>query len=128
MVTKRARWATPDIECLLRNLESPDEEVRGDAVRGLCPCHAGWDVFEQQVSVVLLSLKDRSREVRAQALHVLEDAARLQIAGDLRYYHVPGEERIGEKRARFRSIAQRLEARRDRRNRKHKLRRSGGDS
>ena len=129
MVTKRSRGAAPDIERLLGDLKSPDEEARGDAVRGLCPCHAGWDVFEQQVGIVLRSLKDCSREVRAQALHVLEDAARMQISGDLSYYRETGEVKIGEKRAsRFRSIEQRLEARRESRIRKRKRRRKGSDA
>ena len=125
MVTKRERWRKPDIEGLLIDLQSTDEEVRGDAVRGLCPCHAGWDMFEQQVGVVLRLLRDRSREVRAQALHVLEDAARMQVSADLAYHWKPGEERIGEKRARPRSIAERLDARRDRKTRKRRCRRSG---
>lgn len=128
MVPKRSRWAAPDIERLLRDLKSSDEEARGDAVRGLCPCHAGWDAFEQQVGVVLRSLKDCSREVRAQALHVVEDAARMQIAADLSYYRETGEVKMGEKRALgFRSIEQRLAARRDRRIRKRKWRQRVGD-
>jgi hypothetical protein len=113
LVKKRAGWATPNTERLVRDLQSLDEVVRGDAVRSLCPCHAGWEGFEQHVSIVFRSLRDRSRVVRAHALHVFEDAARMQGAEDLRYYLEPGEERIGEKRAcHFRSMEQRLEARR----------------
>ena len=126
MVKKRARWAAPNIERIIPDLQSPDEEVRGDAVRALCPCHAGWEVFEQQVGVVLLSLRDRSRSVRAHALHVFEDATRMQSAADLRYHLEAGEERIGEKRAAcFRSMEERLEARRNSRIRKLKGRRGG---
>ena len=122
MVKKRARWAAPDMERLLPDLQSPDEEARGDAVRGLCPCHAGWEAFEGHVSDVLRMLRDPSRGVRAQALHVLGDAARMQHAEELRYYLEAGEEKIGEKGAsvRFRSMEERLEARRDRKVRKRK--------
>lgn len=125
MVTKRARWARPDVRRLVADLQVSDEVVRGDAVRALCPCHAGSEVFEQHVGVVLRLLRDRSHVVRAHALHVFEDAARMQSTADLRCYLEAGEERIGEKRAssRFRSIEERLEARRNRKVRKRKKRR-----
>jgi hypothetical protein len=109
---KRDSGATSITERLDRDFQSPDEVVRGDAVRSLCPCHAGWEAFEQNVSIVFRSLRDRSRVVRAHALHVFEDAARMQSVEELRYYLEPGEEKIGEKRCRFRSMEQRLEARR----------------
>jgi hypothetical protein len=116
MVTKRERWPTPNIERLILDLQSPDDEVRGEAVRSLCPCHAGWEMFEQKVDVVLRLLRDRSQVVRAHALHVIEDAARMQVAEDLGYHREAGEETIGEKRAsRFRSTAERFEARRNKR-------------
>ncbi len=126
MVTKRVRWAAPDVERQLPDLQSPDEEARGDAVRGLCPCHAGWEAFEEHVGDVLRMLKDPSRGVRAHALHVFEDAARMQIAADLSYHLEPGEERIGEKRAqRFRSMEERLIARRNRKTTRRRDRRHG---
>ena len=126
MGKKRARWAAPNIEQLLPDLQSPDEEARGDAVRSLCPCHAGWEAFEGHVGDVLRMLRDPSRGVRAHALHVFEDAARMQSAADLSYCLEAGEERIGEKRAaRFRSIEERLEARRSRRDRRRKRRHGG---
>lgn len=121
MAKKRDSWVVPDFERFLPDLGSPDEEARGDAVRGLCPCHVGWKAFEDHVGDVLKMLRDPSRGVRAQALHVFDDATRMQFAEELNYYHEEGEERIGERRARgFRSIAERLEARRDRRARKNK--------
>ena len=123
MVNKRASWATSDIRRLVADLQASDEVVRGDAVRSLCPCDAGWEVFEQYVGVVLRLSRDRSHVVRAHALHVFEDAARMQSAGDLRYYLDAGGERIGEKRAAgFRSMEERLEARRNRKIRKRKRR------
>ena len=80
-------------------LRSPDEEVRGDAVRSLCPCHVGWEAFECHVVEVLRALKDRSRGVRAQALHVLEDAAKLHHAGEMEYYFQESEELLRRRRA-----------------------------
>ena len=126
MVAKRSRWAVTDVESCLPDLQSSDEEARGDAVCGLCPCHAGWDAFEAHVGEVLKKLRDPSRAVRARALHVFEDGAKMRSESDLSYYREEGEERIGEKRAqRFRSIEQRLEARRESRDRKRRRRRSG---
>jgi len=115
MGKKRARWARPDINDLMGDLQVSDEVRRGEGVRGLCPCHAGWEVFEQHVKEVVHSLKDSSRVVRAHALHVFEDAARMQSAADLRYSLEPGETMLDEKRAcsRFRSMEERLEARRE---------------
>lgn len=115
MGKKRARWARPDIRQLVADLQVTDDAVRGDTVRSLCPCHVGWDVFEQHVGALSRFLRDKNRVVRRQALHVFEDAVRMQLAEDLFYCVEPGEQRIGEKRARhFRSIEERLQARRNR--------------
>jgi hypothetical protein len=129
MVKKRSRWATSNIEVLLPDLQSPDEVGRRHTVRALCPCHAGWEAFEQHVGIVFRSLRDPSHIVRAHALHVFEDAARMMLAEDLRCYHLEaGEEKIGEKRCRYRSIEQRLEARQNNRIRKLKRRRRRQDA
>lgn len=115
MGKKQARWPSPDVKRLETDLRAADEMVRGDAVRGLCPCHVGWEVFEQNVAVLLRRLRDPSDIVRAHALHVFEDAVRMQSASDIKYFVEPGEERIHEKRAcHFRPIEKRLEARRNR--------------
>ena len=120
MVLKRSRWPKPDVESCLPDLKSPDEEARGNAVRAFCPCHAGWEAFESHVGEVLRAMRDPSRFVRAGALHVFQDAAKMHREVDLAFYEKEeGEERIGEKRAqRFRSMAERLEARRDKRARR----------
>ena len=116
-----ARWARPDIKTILGNLNVSDEAVRGDAVRYLCPCHAGWELFEEHVGVLHRLLKDPSDVVRRHALHVFEDAARMQSRGDLEYCVEADEEKIGEKRTScYRSMEQRLEARRDRKISKRK--------
>ena len=122
MVKKRVSWVAPDIEHRLQDLQSPDEVVRGDVARALCPCHAGWEVFEQHVRLVFRLLRDPSHVVRAHALHVFEDAARMTLAEDLRYHLAVGEEKIGEKRCRYRSMEERLEARRNRKIRRLKTR------
>lgn len=123
MVAKRSRWPVPEVESLLPDLRSPDEEARGDAVRAFCPCHAGWEAFESHVGEVMRAMRDPSRAVRAEALHVFEDASKMHRAADLAYHKEEEWERIGEKRAqRFRSMAERLEARRDSRERRRKRR------
>lgn len=114
MGKKTARWARPDSKDSVASTQGSDETVRGDAVRALCPCHVGWEVFEQNVIVVFRHLRDPSRIVRAQALHVFEDAARMQLVDDLKLQLEPGEELICQKRAQhFPSIAERLRASRN---------------
>ena len=123
MGKKIARWARRDISEIAADITAPDESVRGDAVGGLCPCHVGWEVFEKNVSVVLRHLRDGSRVVKAHALHVYVDAARMQLAEDLKLQLEPGEELIGEKRAQhFPSILERLQASTNIRIRKRKRR------
>lgn len=123
MGAKRSRWEPTDLEGRLPDLQSPDEETRARAVRGFCPCHAGWEAFEGHVGEVLRAMRDPSRAVRAEALHVFQDAARMCSTADLEYYREDGEERIGEKRAqRFRSMEERLEARKCSRERRRRRR------
>ncbi len=127
MVAKRTRWKLTDPESSLPDLKSPDEEARGYAVREFCPCHAGWEAFEKHVGEVMRAMRDPSRFVRAGALHVFDDAAKMQREADLSYYQADEEDgraRIGERRARsFRSIEERLEARKGKRERRRKRRR-----
>ena len=90
-------------ERLLSELQSSDEAVRARAVRSLCPCHAGWELFEQHVPAVLRLEKDCSPAVRANALHVFEDAARMLSVGDPAYRLQTALEKTRGKRAsRFR--------------------------
>jgi hypothetical protein len=70
-----------DREQLLQDIQSPDEQVRARAVRSLCPCHAGWEVFETHLDVVSRLTKDPDREVRKNALHVFEDAGEMESGG-----------------------------------------------
>lgn len=124
MVAKRERWAVPDMERLVPDLKSPDEVTRGGAVRALCPCHAGWEAFEEHVGDVMRATRDRSRDVRACALHVFADAARMQHEAEFDYYVREVDERLRRKRAsRFRPGEGGLEARRRNKIRKRRRRR-----
>lgn len=110
---KHADCAASDTVRLMSDLRSPDEAVRAGAVRSLCPCHAGWELFEQHVREVLRLEKDRSRFVRMNALHVFYDAAKMQTEGELVYRTQLAGEMARKKRAsRFRPEEARSEARR----------------
>jgi hypothetical protein len=63
-----------DLNRIMAEAVSEDEETRARAVRNLCPCRVGWDSFEEGMEVVNKMRKDPSLEVRRQALHVFEDA------------------------------------------------------
>lgn len=131
MVLKRARWPKPDIEAAVKDLNTSDDVLRSHAVRAFCPCHGDWSSFEEHVGQLMRGIRDPSRIVRKNALHVFDDAMRLQLAEELHYYVADGEEKIGEKRAcaRYRSMPERLEARREKRNKRYKKRsRSQGSS
>ena len=113
MVAKRSRWPAPDLGRLLPDLQSPDGGARGEAVRALCPCHAGWEAFEGHVRDVLRATRDCDRSVRAHALHVFEDAARMRHAEEIEYYIQEAEGRVRRKQAsRFRPEEGEMEARR----------------
>ena len=125
MGKRAARWARPDISEIVANLQVNDEVIRGDAVRSLCPCHAGWDLFEENVGTLLRMLRDPNHLVRRRALHVFEDAGHMQSTAEADYYLETRDKNIGEKRAssRYRSMAERLEAKRERQIKKRKGRR-----
>ena len=74
---KRAACVAVDSERLISELQSSDETVRAKAVRSLCPCHAGWELFERHIGIVSQLEKDHSPAVRAHALHVFEDAVEM---------------------------------------------------
>jgi hypothetical protein len=76
---KHAKAPTPEVDLThtLGNLHSPDETIRARAARELCPCRTDWDVFEQTLDTLRRMTKDPSPVVRANALHVFEDAFEL---------------------------------------------------
>jgi hypothetical protein len=96
---KHEDCAAVDIGQVLADMESPDDEVRGKAVRELCPCHAGWEAFEQHVAAVSRLTRDGSRAVRAHALHVFQDAAEMHSLGDPAHRIQFMEEMTRKKRA-----------------------------
>ena len=49
-----------DSERLVSELQFSDETIRAKAVRSLCPCHAGWELFEQHRGIVSQLEKDSS--------------------------------------------------------------------
>lgn len=70
-----------DLERALANLRAADEAARAQAARELCPCRTGWNVFEQNLDTLRGMTKDPSPLVRANALHVFEDAFELESEG-----------------------------------------------
>jgi hypothetical protein len=96
---RKKKFAEVDRELLLSDLQSPDEVVRAKAVGSLCPCHNGWEVFEQHANIVSHLTKDSSPAVRASALHVFEDAIHIQSIGDAEYRFQCVEDTLRKKRA-----------------------------
>jgi hypothetical protein len=63
-----------DIEHILANMQSEDEATRANAVRQICPCRMPWEVFDRLRKAAKPLQKDPSPPVRANALHIEEDA------------------------------------------------------
>lgn len=72
---------------LLAEMESPDERVRAQAVRQVCPCHVPWEVFYQLRPVAKRLQQDPSPLVRANALHIEEDAREIAALEALQEWH-----------------------------------------
>jgi hypothetical protein len=80
-VAKRKRRAcrpAPGPEVLLAQLRSPDEQIRVKALHRVCPCVAGFLVYERFRGEVRRLQKDPSPRVRAAALHVERDACLIE--------------------------------------------------
>jgi hypothetical protein len=75
---ERARAAEVDPQRLMTDLRAPDEATRAKAVRSVCPCRLGWETFQETMETLEKLTKDPSPHVRAQALHVFDDAYGLQ--------------------------------------------------
>lgn len=63
-----------DVEQVLEQMRSPDEDVRVRALRACCPCHVPWEIFERVRKPAQRLRRDPSARVRAVALHLEEDA------------------------------------------------------
>jgi hypothetical protein len=75
---RRRRGCAPDLEGVFAQLRSVDEDVRVKAVHQVCPCRAGFLVYEQFRGEVRRLQKDPSPRVRAAALHVEQDACLIE--------------------------------------------------
>src|SRR5438270_634799 len=75
---ERAMALEPDVNQIVADFKAPDDATRGKAVRQVCPCRMGWEVFQETMEDLQKMTKDPSPYVRAQALHVFEDAYGLQ--------------------------------------------------
>jgi len=72
---RRSRPFCPaDEERLLAEMQSEDEVTRANAVRQICSCRMPWDVFFRLRKAAKRLQHDPSPLVRANALHVEEDA------------------------------------------------------
>jgi len=63
---------------LLAQLRAPDEEVRVRALHRVCPCGAGFLLYERFRGEVRRLQKDPSLRVRAAALHAEQDACLIE--------------------------------------------------
>jgi hypothetical protein len=70
-LARQAMHIQAQVDCAVSNLDSPDEQVRADAVRQLCPCrtHVDWTLERY----VLPMLHDPSPVVRRTANFVLTE-------------------------------------------------------
>lgn len=63
-----------EVARLLTAMQSPDAATRARAVRAVCPCRLPWEDFDRLRKAAQRLARDSSPLVRAQALHVTEDA------------------------------------------------------
>jgi hypothetical protein len=63
-----------DVERILTGMQSGDEIARANAVREICPCRMPWEIFDRLRKAARPLRKDPSLLVRANALHIEEDA------------------------------------------------------
>jgi hypothetical protein len=78
MGKRHRRESPPDFAAVLGGLRSPDEQARVQALHAICPCSAGYQLYEQLRGEVRRLQKDPSPRVRGVALHVEEDAGRIE--------------------------------------------------
>ena len=108
---KHENCGTVDPARLLSDLESSDETVRLKALGSLCPCRAGWEIFERHMDVVVRLKKDPSPRVRARALHIFEDASEMESSAYPTHRRQAVDEMLRKKRSsRFRPDDEELEA------------------
>src|SRR5207249_8345901 len=67
-------FSEADVQRLLADMKSPNEMTRAVAVREICPCRMPWEVFDRLRRAAKPLQKDPSPVVRANALHIEQDA------------------------------------------------------
>jgi hypothetical protein len=74
----RSRRPAPerDPAVVLVRFQSADEDTRIKALHSVCPCGAGYELYEQLRGEIRRLQKDPSPRVRAVALHVEQDACK----------------------------------------------------
>ena len=93
---KRSHAPTADeIARLLAEMQSPDEQVRAQAVRQMCPCRLPWEIFAAVRAEAKRLRHDPSPLVRAQARHVEEDARELAALEALQHWTEVRDEDMG---------------------------------
>ncbi len=78
MGKRHLRKPQPDLTAVLGGLRLPDEQARVKALHAVCPCAAGFRLYERLRGEVRRLQKDPSPRVRAIALHVEQDAGPLE--------------------------------------------------
>src|SRR5215470_11382872 len=68
----------PESAAVLAALLSADPNARIKALRAICPCAAGFPLYERFRGEVKLLQKDPDPRVRATALHVEHDACEIE--------------------------------------------------
>ncbi len=76
MGKRHLRKPQPDLTAVLGGLRLPDEQARVKALHAVCPCAAGFRLYERLRGEVRRLQKDPSPRVRAIAMHVEQDAGR----------------------------------------------------
>lgn len=77
-----------DVERLLADMQSPDPVVRVKAVRQICPCRMPWGVFHRLRKAAKRLQHDPDPDVRANALHIEEDARKVaSMEGEMEWLH-----------------------------------------
>ena len=80
MARQTQRRCTPaaDHDAVLAQLRSPNARARVSALHSICPCGAGFPLYERFRSEVKRLQKDPDPDVRAAALHVEHDACEIE--------------------------------------------------
>ena len=78
MAKRRRQGCAPALEAVLAQLRSADEDARVKALHRVCPCAAGFLVYERFRAEVRRLQKDPSPRVRSAALHVEQDACLIE--------------------------------------------------